>query len=244
MQIVPGAIPADGSTRSYKFALSGCSRHVYFKRSPISLGCIAGTIICRSDKDKRHSNCGFHISRINSSEGGEPTTQDSVSRKTNCGTKMPRTSGQPRSKMNPSGRYYIRLIPIHSGGQDNDGGRRTGLAGEGKELVGLLELGFTGIASKCPMNERWALGRRSSSSLASTSFVSASFCQANWPRTPFLRIRIIFRLDLGPVASTEFRLDCTFEGYASLLAFRELWTSSGYAWIWETMALAVRIEGN
>lgn len=76
-----------------------------------------------------------------------------------------RFHGQRRSKMNPRGRYYIRLIPIHSGGQENDVRRHKGLlvcrreerkrreTGESRE-----EVGFTGIPSKCPMNERWALG--------------------------------------------------------------------------------------
>lgn len=69
--------------------------------------------------------------------------------------------GQRRSKMNLRGRYYIRLIPIHSGGQENDVRRHKGLPvyrhgeWEGEDWE---EVGFTGIPSKCPMNERWALG--------------------------------------------------------------------------------------
>jgi len=38
-----------------------------------------------------------------------------------------RFRGQRRSKMNPRGRYYIRLIPIHSSGQENDVRRHKGL---------------------------------------------------------------------------------------------------------------------
>lgn len=37
-----------------------------------------------------------------------------------------RFRGQRRSKMNPRGRYYIRLIPIHSSGQENDVRRHKG----------------------------------------------------------------------------------------------------------------------
>lgn len=42
-------------------------------------------------------------------------------------TAAQRFHGQRRSKMNPRGRYYIRLIPIHSGGQENDVRRHKGL---------------------------------------------------------------------------------------------------------------------
>lgn len=43
------------------------------------------------------------------------------------GARRQRSRGQRRSKMNPRGRYYIRLIPIHSGGQENDVRRHKGL---------------------------------------------------------------------------------------------------------------------
>lgn len=89
-----------------------------------------------------------------------------ASRKTNCSchaAEVPArysNRGQRRSKMNPRGRYYIRLIPIHSGGQENDVRRHKGgcwCAVKGREKDGSgrrKEIGFTGIPSKCPMNER------------------------------------------------------------------------------------------
>lgn len=91
-----------------------------------------------------------------------------ASRKTNCSchaVEVPARysdRGQQRSKMNPRGRYYIRLIPIHSGGQENDVRRHEGgyrcEPWAGKREGRRKEIGFTGIPSKCPMNERWALG--------------------------------------------------------------------------------------
>lgn len=77
--------------------------------------------------------------------------------------------GQRRSKMNPRGRYYIRLIPIHSSGQENDVRRRKRLPvcavrgrekddGDERRAAARGGPALRGYRSKCPMNERWALG--------------------------------------------------------------------------------------
>lgn len=129
---------------------------------------------------------------------------------------MPRTrtaGGQLCSKMNPSGRYYIRLIPIHSGGQENDVRRHKGLPEGGKRVCSSLALRGYRVNAPWMNDEPWGRG-------STACFISASFYRVNRPSAPFLRIRIGFRVDPGPVASLELRLDCVVDGYGSLLPSR------------------------